>query len=90
MSQPSRPRHSASLSLGVGSGATSGFRGDVVTTLRGRNQGAAVEINSQYRRGEKYERDVRVVDLFESHRTAPGRRTGQRIRPAIDVKIEFD
>jgi hypothetical protein len=86
MSSPTRPRHSASLSLGAGSG----FRGDVVTTLRGRNSGAAVDINSQFRRGEKYERDVRVVELFDRHRNAAGRRAGPRIRPAIDVRIEFD
>jgi hypothetical protein len=86
MTSPKPPRHTASLTLG----AAAGFRGDVVTTLRGRNQGAAVDINSQFRRGEKYERDVRVVDLFESHRTAAGRRAGPRVRPAIDVKIEFD
>jgi hypothetical protein len=86
MTSPVRPRHSPSLSVGVGSG----FRGDVQTTLRGRNQGAAVDINSQFRRGEKYERDVRVVELFDRHRSAAGRRTGPRIRPAIDVKIEFD
>lgn len=86
MSSPRPPRHSASLSLGVGSG----FRGDVVTTLRGRNQGAAVEIDSQFRRGGKYERDVRVVELFDRHRSAAGRRAGPRIRPSIDVKIEFD
>ena len=86
MTSPVRPRHSPSFSAGVGSG----FRGDVQTTLRGRNQGAAVDINSQFRRGEKYERDVRVVELFDRHRSAAGRRAGPRIRPAIDVKIEFD
>jgi hypothetical protein len=86
MTSPVRPRHGHSLALGVGSG----FRGDVQTTLRGRNQGAAVDINSQFRRGEKYERDVRVVELFDRHRSAAGRRAGPRIRPAIDVRIEFD
>ena len=98
MRSPRHPRHSASLSVGVGSsagagagsGSGSGFRGDVVTTLRGRNHGAAVEINSQFRRGEKYERDVRVGELFDRHRSTAGRRAGARIRPAIDVKIEFD
>jgi len=84
MTSPVRPRPSPSRSSGVG------FRGDVQTTLRGRNQGAAVDINSQFRRGEKYERDQRVVELFDRHRSAAGRRAGPRIRPAIDVKIEFD
>jgi len=66
------------------------WNGDVSLTVRGRNQGAAVDINSTYRRGEKYERDVRVVDLFESHRQRPGRRRVDRVRPAIDVTVDFD